>query len=166
MTTYPTWAAGQRVTAALLAGMQINRVEASGGTSNATTTLADCPGMNFIADANATYDMRLVASYDSPTATDIKFAWTGPSGAGMVRSITAPAAGMTTNADTTVTAIRRSMGTQQVGGGMGTGNFLTWLEQITLTTTTSGVVQLQFAANAAGTAVFNSGGYFIYVRVA
>lgn len=168
MTSYPTFAAGQRLTAAQLTSMLTNRVEASGGQTNATTTLADCPGMSFVADANATYDVRLVASYDAPTATDIKFAWTGPAGFGMTRSITAPQAGTADNQNQGVTMIRRSAGTAQVGGGPSSVSsaFSVWLEMITLTTTTAGTVQLQFAANAAGTATFNSGSYFIYVRVA
>jgi hypothetical protein len=148
--------------------MQTNRVETSGGTTNATTTLADCPGMSFSAEANATYDVRLVASYDAPTATDIKFAWSGPSGFGMTRSIQAIQAANTDNTNTAITMIRRSATTAQVGGGpAGVSNaFSIWLEHITLTTTTAGVVQLQFAANAAGTATWNSGSYFTYVRVA
>ena len=165
MTNYPNWYAGQRVTAALLAAGQPQRIECSGSVSITSNTLADIAGMSFTADANAIYDIRLVASYDAPAATDIVMAWTGPAGSTMSRSIVAPALAMTTNQDTTVTMIRRSMGTAQQAGGMGTGNFLVWLEFITLTTTTSGAVQLQFARVAAGTTVFNAGSYMIVQRV-
>lgn len=166
MSVYPTWAAGQRVTAALLTSMQMQMIQGT-GTTNATTTLADAPGYVLAAEANASYYLRLVTSFDAPVATDIKFAWTAPAGASMTRSILAPQAGNATNLNTAVMMIRRSTGTvDQVGGPAGVANaFTTYLEDILLSTTTAGNVQLQFAAFAAGTATINSG-FIIAQRLA
>jgi hypothetical protein len=144
-------------------------VEKSGAATNATTTMADITSMAFTAIANAKYLIQCRFSYDAPTATDIKIAWTIPSLAVMQRNIIAPAAAVTDNVSTSVLMIRRGAGTAQVAGGPGSVSsaFSSWWEDILyIGGANGGTCQLQFAANAAGTATFNDQSYFLVTRIA
>ncbi len=167
MSSYPSWKPGMSITAARLAAGLPVYVANSVLQTNATTTLANVTGLSFVAAANALYKIELLVSYDAPTATDIKIAWTGPAGSSMDRHILANDLGTTTNIATSVINIRRAIGTAQAAGAPnGTSNaFTVWREDSILTTVTGGTTQLQFAANAAGTATLQAASYMIVQQI-
>lgn len=78
---YPTFLAGQRITASLLSSAQpmVARKTADTARSATTTTAAD-PHLQFEVAANAVYILDGWIKYDSPTAADINIDWTAPSG--------------------------------------------------------------------------------------
>ncbi|HWN00917.1 MAG TPA: hypothetical protein VNO54_28030 [Streptosporangiaceae bacterium] len=80
--SYPTYFAGQRITASLLRSGQEVVARKTADTSRAatTTTTAD-PHLQFEVEANAVYVLDGWIKYDSPTAADINVDWTAPSGA-------------------------------------------------------------------------------------
>ncbi len=166
---YPNFRAGQTVTALLLNKGKLEYVTNPGSPlTNATTTMANATGLSFSAEASSIYRVQALISYDAPTATDAKFAWTGPSGFGMTRNILAQAAGTTTNIDTNMITIRRAAGTAQtVGGPNATANaFSVYFEDVWMTTVDAGTVQFQFAAAAAGIATLQPDSYIVYQQVA
>lgn len=83
---YPTWQAGQRITAdLLLGGSTFNAEQGSDQTVTNSTTLADS-NLVVPAEANARYEYTLQAIYSTNTTGKIKFQWSVPNGSMMVRS--------------------------------------------------------------------------------
>ncbi|GAA4626596.1 hypothetical protein GCM10023196_035480 [Actinoallomurus vinaceus] len=167
---YPVFTAGQRLTAALLSAMQVNLVrKLSDQTVSNSTTLVNATDLSIPVAANATYLVRLRASYSASTTGDVKFSWTSPSGATVQRYIIGPTSGTTDTSATTVQMRRRS-GTASPAGGDGTANFSTYQEDISVQTTgTAGTLQLQFAQNtvdAANGTILRADSYIEYLRIA
>lgn len=79
---YPTFLAGQRLTAALLTSSQplVARKTSDTSRSATTTTTAD-PHLQFDVLANAVYVMDGWIKYDGPAAGDLNIDWTAPTGA-------------------------------------------------------------------------------------
>lgn len=79
--SYPTYAAGQRITAALLRSAQPQAVRKTADESRAATTaLADDTHLIFAAEANAVYTMYGWVKYFADPAPDIKMQFTVPTG--------------------------------------------------------------------------------------
>jgi hypothetical protein len=142
----------------------------SGGSqTNATTTLALATSLVFPVEANASYIIMAFIAYDAPTATDAKFNWSCPAGATMGRNAISQALGTTTNIDTNVQILRRSLATDIQSGGPNAvaSAFSLHQEFIDLDVgSTAGNVQLQFAAVAAGTATLQADSTIYYQRIA
>ncbi len=165
---YPVWTAGQRVTAAgLVAGKREFVTNSAGAQTNATTTMANATGLSFTADANARYWLRALISYDAPTATDIKFDWSGPTGMILNRNIMSLNAGTATNIDSNAVMVRRAAGFDAVAGGPNAvaNAFSVYMEVSDLITQTGGTVNFRFAANAAGTATLQADSFIYYQRI-
>lgn len=165
---YPVWTAGQRVTAAgLVAGKREFVTNSGGAQTNATTTMTNATGLSFTADANARYWLMALIAYDAPTATDIKFDWTGPTGVILNRNVMSLNAGTATNIDSNVVKIRRATGFDAVAGGPNAvANAFSLHQEIgDLITQTGGTVQFRFAANAAGTATLQADSFIYYQRI-
>lgn len=80
--SYPSLAAGQRITASLLRSMQPQFARKTADTSRAaTTTLADDPHLTWQIEANAVYNVSGWIKYDATTAADANFGFTVPAGA-------------------------------------------------------------------------------------
>ncbi|MGW3135888.1 hypothetical protein [Streptomyces sp. NPDC001139] len=78
---YPTYLAGQRITANLLRSGQGQTLRKTSDTSRAaTTTTTPDPHLQCDLVANATYIWDGWLKYDSPTAADINIDFSGPSG--------------------------------------------------------------------------------------
>ena len=78
---YPTYAAGQRLTASLLRSAQPQAVRKTADESrSATTTLADDTHLVFAAEANAAYLMWGWIKYFADNTPDIKMQFTVPTG--------------------------------------------------------------------------------------
>lgn len=82
MTLYPPWLAGQRVTAALLTGMQPQYViKQADETVTSSITYQDDDELFFPLEANALYEVEFVLAPGGVTTGDIKTRWGVPSGA-------------------------------------------------------------------------------------
>lgn len=78
---YPTFLAGQRITAALLRSAQPQVIRKTADTSrSATTTFADDPHLTFAVEANGVYVMDGWVKYFADPTPDIKIQFTTPSG--------------------------------------------------------------------------------------
>lgn len=79
--SYPTLAAGQRITAALLRSMLPQTVRKTADTERpATTTYADDPHLTFAAEANAVYTMYGWIKYFADPTPDLKIQFSVPTG--------------------------------------------------------------------------------------
>lgn len=167
---YPTFTAGQRVTAALLNAGKVEFVtNASGAQTNATTTMANATDLVFSGEANARYLVHALIAYDAPTATDIKFDWDHPTGASMNRNTLGQALATTTNIDTNVAFIRRGIDTDvSVGGPNATASAFSVYEETSdlIMGSTAGSIQFRFSAVAAGTATLQADSFIYYQRIA
>lgn len=132
-----------------------------------STTMQNVTGMSFTVEANATYLVETIVTYDGATGGDIRVAWTAPGASSMSRFIVAPQAGTTSNENTAVVMIRRSIGTQQIAGAPGgvTSAFTDWHERGILRTDSAGTVQLQAAqGTSSGTVTVVQGDSIIIVE--
>lgn len=164
--SYPTFAGGQRLTAALLQAMQTTYYDIAADVPNATTTLADT-GLTFSPVINSTWLLQLRAAYACSAANvGMNLAWSAPTGASVTRNILSAHYDTTDNQNATMNVLRRGTTTQQSGGSF-SGAFTGWWEDCYLTMgSTSGAVKVQFAAKNAGTATFRASSYFTALRIA
>jgi len=166
---YPTFTAGQRITASVLNAGKLEFVtNAAGAQTNATTTFANITDLVFAVEASARYQIHVLIGYDAPTATDIKFDWSMPSGASTNRNCEYLALATATNIASTMAKIRRGATTAvQVGGPNAVANAFSVYEEVTdLQTSSAGNAQFRFAANAAGTATVQGDSIIYYQRIA
>lgn len=78
---YPTYLAGQRITASLLSSAQPMVARKTADTSrSATTVTAADPHLQFPVAANGVYTMDGWIKYDSPILADINIDWSAPAG--------------------------------------------------------------------------------------
>jgi len=78
---YPTYLAGQRITASLLASGQPQTARKTADTQRAAvTTPAADPHLAFTVIAGAVYVLDGWIKYDGPTAADLLLDWSAPSG--------------------------------------------------------------------------------------
>lgn len=112
-----------------------------------STALVNDADLFFTTVPNATYLVDAYLSYGGAQAGDIRVAWSVPSGASAARYITAPAAGLTSNENTSMVSIRRGATTEQQAGASGgtTNDFTDWHEKTIIRTGASGgTAQLRF----------------------
>jgi hypothetical protein len=165
---YPTFTAGQKVTALLLNAGKLEFVtNAAGAQTNATTTFADATDLGFPVEAGGRYLIHVLIGYDAPTATDIKFDWSLPAGATTARNCEYLAQGTATNIDSNMAKIRRGATTAVVAGGPNSvANAFSVYEEVTdMQIVTAGTAQFRFAANAAGTATLQGDSIIYYQRI-
>lgn len=169
MATYPTFAAGQRLTAGLLTASQWQTIIKTSDQTSASTTLINATDMTVPLVANATYIVNLTACYGASTTADIKINWAVPTGTSLQRYTLGATVGTTDTTATTVVMRRRSS-TNATPGGDGTGNFVTYMEQIIArTASTAGSLQLQFAQNttdSANATILRADSFIQYLRIA
>lgn len=149
---YPTWFAGQSITAEMLAASLTSlALKATNQTSTSATLLDDAELFLPVA-AGGIYRVRFVIYASSASATpDLKTAWAAPSGASGSKFVQGPtdtAASFTSRTNTTMrasghqitTAIPYQLDTAAVG-----------IEEEGIVTvgSTAGVIRLQFAQNTA-----------------
>ncbi len=80
--SYPSLAAGQRITAELLRSMLPQIIRKTADTSrSATATAADDPHLTYAVEANAVYTMHGWIKYFADPTPDIQFKFVGPTGA-------------------------------------------------------------------------------------
>lgn len=171
--TYPSFLAGQKVTSTLLNAGKIEFVTNAGGAqTNTLTTFTNATDLAFAVEANSRYRARALVSYDAPIDSangDINFQWTGPADVTMTRRITGLDLASTTNIDSNLMSVARSLGTDvRVGGTAGTANAFSLYEDIMdITVITAGTIQLQFAlGGGVGTATLQGDSMIWYQRIA
>jgi len=148
--TFPSFLAGQTVTAALLNSGRVEKVTNTAAQDTTLTTFVDATDLGFSVEANARYRARALIAYDAPlsnTDGDINFQWTGPADVTVTRRVTGLAVTNTTNIDANLMSVARSLGTDvRVGGTAGTDNAFTVYEDVMdITVITAGTIQFQFA---------------------
>ncbi|MGP3686538.1 hypothetical protein ACTVZO_17830 [Streptomyces sp. IBSNAI002] len=124
---YPTWSAGQRVTAALLTAMQpITVVKTIDEPVTASTTLQDDNQLILPLEAAATYTVRGALFYDGQfNAGNLKLSWALPAGASIFWSANGPAlGGAAAYASQAVTSGNISVGTYGTGGSKTTASIV------------------------------------------
>lgn len=166
---YPTWAAGDPISASMLNYTQGDVIVKTSATSRTTTTtLADDPDLTTTLDANATYLVEFFLHMVSPTGVLIKTAWTVPSGATGNRHVIGVGSSATdANSDnissrsgvhgftTSVTYGTRGANTNQIGA----------VETAIVTTTSSGTLAIQWAqVTSSATAAQMSAGACMRVK--
>lgn len=165
---YPVFTAGQRITASELNKGKLEFVtNSSGAQTNATTTFANATDLVFTVESSARYWIHVLIGYDAPTATDIKFDWSMPSGATTARNCEYLALATTTNIDSNMAKIRRGATTAVAAGGPNSvaNAFSVYEEVVDLQTSSGGSAQFRFAANAAGTATLQGDSIIYYQRI-
>lgn len=166
---YPAFAAGQRLTAALLSAMQTQLIRKSADQSvTNSTTLVNAVDMSVPLAAGATYMVRLRACYSASTTGDIKLAWTAPAGTTVQRYGISPALAATDTTATSVRMRRQGQGTTVGAGADGTGVSIGYWEDILVAAPSAGTLQLQFAQNAVdatNATILRADSYIEYLRV-
>ena len=174
MATYPTWTAGQRITAALLLAAQPATYYKAATTSRSSmTTLADDPDLTVTLDASATYTIEMVLSYAALTAAGFQTAWSVSAGVTSVnRSVDGPGSSA---ADASADNISMRSGVHNYATAVSCGtrnsgsNQLVAVERALVTTdTTGGTVTLQWAqatSNATAT-LLSVSSYMTVTRIA
>jgi len=148
MARYPEVLAGNRITAQLLDSMLPDIViKPANETVTSSTTLQNDDDLFVSVEANAQYDVFLTVFHDSEaTSGDIKFSWTGPSGATMNWGVHTPT--LTTTSSTTVPdtnmQVRLINEVVETGGADNTGTTMFASGSLT-TSSTAGTLQLQWA---------------------
>lgn len=168
---YPTWLAGEEITADKLNSLITAAIKTTSEAVTSSTTLQNDDALFVSVAASATYRMDLLLLHDSDAtaAADIKVGWTGPAGAtmhwGVVGANTASTSSTTVPNSNMQTALITE--TASFGGGDSTGT--TALVAGTLvTSTTAGTLQLQWAqetSNAVATNV-RAGSHLVLTRIA
>jgi hypothetical protein len=121
--------------------------------------------------ANSRYRARALIAYDAPvsdTNGDINFQWTGPGDVTVTRRITALDRASSTNIDSNLMSIARSLGTDvRPGATNGTANaFSLYEDLLDIQVITAGTIQLQFALGAGtGTATVKGDSMIWYQRI-
>lgn len=90
MSTYPTIAAGQEITASLLTSMLPNMVVKQANTDRTTSTFAADPELTFNLAAGGSYFVEFFLLLGGTTTGDIQTRWAVPSGASGLRSVIGP----------------------------------------------------------------------------
>jgi len=168
---YPSWSAGQTVTAADLTAMQWVVVEqGEDQTVNNSTTVVDT-NLSMQAEAGARYLYRLRVTYTSGSTVDIKFRWTVPSSGSVDRFIQAGGTSSTGSSENLETMVsRRASESTEVpaAGATSSPNTLVYIEDGVIGGGNGGAVTLQFAQNSAVAAntVVQDLSFLAYLRIA
>ncbi len=164
MARYPDIRAGQRITGALLQGMQFEEVVKQAATQRASdANVSADPDLQFTLEANATYHVEFFIQYTTGSTALFKTDWSVPSGASGLRRVMGP------NAFTTVGG-----STAQNGGSSAEYSISRWgvhgfstlcrygyrsdggqnaiLETGVVTTSNAGTLALRWAQNASNAA--------------
>jgi hypothetical protein len=156
--TYPSIAAGQRITAALLTSMLPDvKIKAANEQLISNTTLQNDDELFLSVETNATYRVTLVLyaqTAASDIAGDIKFAFTFPSGSTLHFTGTGPnnadlSSGGSTNANGEwIARMSATSGSSNIPYGMSGSAIGIILQATLITSSTAGTLQLQWAQNA------------------
>lgn len=154
---YPDIAAGEDITAGLLASMlPVIVSKAATEPLTASTTMQNDDELFASVAANATYSVMLHLFHDADTTGDIKIGWSGPTGATM--NWGAVVAHVNETSSGTVTAVsmqtRIISETQDIGGGASTGTYSV-VHGTLITSSTAGTLNFQWAQRSSSATATN-----------
>lgn len=170
MATYPQILAGQRITAGLLTSMQPQQFWKSAHTDRAsTTTVADDTDLMATLEANATYRIIFRLHYAAIDAARFKTQWRVPSGASGTRTAVGPDQGVilssTSSGGTGRWGVHAFTTACTYGTRDNAANLCSAVEEAVVTTTSSGVLAIQWAqATASTTATRLGAGSSLFVE--
>lgn len=168
--TYPPIAAGQKITAGLLAAMIPQVVVKTVQTDRAsTTTLAVDPDLAVELEASSVYVVEFTLYFAALNAADVQTTWTVPTSAAGLKSVIGPASAASTVTDADGVSIRDGVhvfSTAIAYGGVRNSNGFAFRvrEEGVVTTSNSGTCGINWAqvtSNATATSLFASS----YMRV-
>ena len=148
---YPTFLAGQRLTATLLSAGQINTIRKTAN-EDVTSSITPQNDDELIVPvaANATYEIEFVIfAQSADAAADLLTAWSVPSGATGLKAVLGPtstAAAFTSNANTAATLKGRNFATN-VAYQLDTDGTLIIEKAAVVTSSTAGNVTFQWSQN-------------------
>ena len=128
------------------------------------TTLADVSGMSFSIGASEVWAFSAFLVIDADTVPDYKVGWTYPAGCTMSWGPTGDPAHNVTGSTVFNQAQTEAAAQARAGAGAGT-NIIDTYEGTIVNSTTSGTIQLQFAANAVGSATMKANSHIIFTKV-
>lgn len=149
MTTYPTWSAGQRVTAAGLTAMEpLIAYKLANEQVTSSTTLQNDDELFLAVEAGGLYILDCWVEFTATSGVDIKVAWTFPAGSSMNYSALGTGITNYTDYDSSVVAGGTSRGARGNGAtpqGISSRGHLQ-------ASSTAGTLQLQWAQNTSNAA--------------
>lgn len=178
MPQYPSFSAGQRITAGLLQSVVPVIVTKPATTARlSTVTPTDDPDLSFLLAANATYYIEFNVKYAAAVVTNVvgfRTAWTVPVGASGLRTSQgagATAVEATAQDDTMHTGVHGYNSTTLVYGGRSSSdtNQLLCIETAIMTTSSAGTCAFQWSqgtTNASHAASVFSGSFMRITRLA
>lgn len=151
---YPTFLAGQRLTAALMLSSQMLVARKTADTARAsTTTLTDDPELTFELAASSVYLLDGWVKYTATATADIVIDWTIPSGC--LGEWTGHGPGLTATAATTdgylIRADSSDISQSRNYAGIGSASDVGILISGTIRTSSAGTYAMQWAQNATDT---------------
>lgn len=170
MTVYPTWLAGQIVTAAALTGMQTNMIVKQATESvTSSTTLQDDDELVVPVVANATYSITFYIAAVGATAGDINTEYSVPSGTTGFKWCIGPAVSATDRENTSMVSAVHGFTTDRSYGVVSTTLGVAIVESLQVVTgSTAGNVVFRWAQNASSATATSvlAGSYVTWVRTA
>lgn len=158
MTSYPTWAAGDKITSAKLTAMQTQYVIAASTQSlTSSTTMQNDNELVFPLEANATYEVEVYALFQQADATgtgDLVTDYTFPSGSSGLKQCLGPSsvAGAATGREQMeVRLAAHAFGTDvdYLFGADENLDYCVWERGVITTSTTAGNFQFRWAQKVA-----------------
>jgi hypothetical protein len=169
--SYPTFAGGQRITAALMRSMQPQTVRKTADTErSATTTYADDPHLVFAAEANAVYQMWGWIKYFADPTPDIKIQFSVPSGCLGEWAWNMPGSGTLTTGTVgySIRTETNDVTAGRTGYGTSDSTHMTPMGGTFRMSSTAGNIALQWAqntSNATATTLYTDS-FLIFLRIA
>ncbi|MFF9582504.1 hypothetical protein [Streptomyces achromogenes] len=156
MATYPQILAGMRITAGLLTSMQPQQFSKAAHTDRAsTTTFADDPDLTATLEANATYRVIFRLHYAAVDAARFKTQWRTPANATGARTAVGPDQGAILSGTSSGGAGRWGVHSYATACTYGTRDSTSAqcsaVEEAVLTTSSGGILALQWAQATAST---------------
>jgi hypothetical protein len=169
VTAFVDWFSGQDITAASLNNMQpLNAYKPTATSRASTTTLTADPNLAAAVVASGVYEVECYLDYTGAAqgSGDLKFGWTGPSGAALSWSALgfAVSGGFTTPeliCNNTITS------TRQVGSNSGS-TVDCWIKGVLTVSSTAGTLTFTWAQNTSSSTatVLSAGSWLRLTRVA
>ena len=132
--------------------------------TSSTTVLSDVVGMSFAIGASEVWTMQMFGMFDADVTPDIKVGFTGPAGCAMTWAHTGNP--LLNAAGATLYNPPETIGTAWQGAGQGAGSPLaTTFAGTIVNGVTAGTIQLQYAANAAGSSTLKAETHIIFTKV-
>lgn len=149
-------------------GQAIRKWKAADTNRNTTVTVTDDPDLTMTLQASATYMVKFVGMAGAATASDVRTAWTVPSGATGLKYCLGPGSSATTRDDMSMRSGVHVHSSEIVYGISSTSLFSGFVEYGIVTTTSSGTLAIKWAQGTSGgtNTTMAAGSFMEAVRIA